>query len=170
MGDLTYYGAGKTVDSSKPFSLVTQFITNDGTDTGTLTEIKRFYVQDGKTIPNSMSNIPGVDAANSITDNFCAQQKVAFNDPDDFKAHGGLAKMGQSLTNMVLVLSTWDDTAVSMNWLDSTYPPGASGPGAVRGTCDPAAGVPATVEAAHPDASVLYSNIKFGVINSTFTP
>lgn len=169
MGDLTFYGAGDTVDTTKPFTIVTQFITADGTNTGTLSEIKRFYVQGGKTIPNSMSNIAGVDPTNSITEDFCDQQKTAFNDTNDFKAKGGLAKMGAQLEKMVLVLSVWDDTAVSMNWLDSTYPPTASGPGAVRGTCDPAAGLPATVESAHPDASVIYSNIKIGAINSTFT-
>ncbi|KAJ4394579.1 Exoglucanase 1 [Gnomoniopsis smithogilvyi] len=168
MGDDTFYGAGLTVDTTKPFTIVTQFITDDGTATGTLSEIKRFYVQGGKTIPNSMSKIDGV-SGNSITQDFCDAQKTAFNDTNDFTAKGGLAKMGEQLTKMVLVLSIWDDTAVSMNWLDSTYPPGATGPGAVRGTCDPAAGVPATVEAAHPDASVIYSNIKVGAINSTFT-
>jgi cellulose 1,4-beta-cellobiosidase len=72
---------------------------------------------------------------------------------------------------MVLVLSVWDDTSVSMNWLDSNYPTtaDASKPGVARGTCDSAAGLPATVEKAHPDASVTYSNIKLGAINSTFT-
>lgn len=168
MGDTTFYGAGMTLDTTKPFTIVTQFITDDGTATGTLSEIKRFYVQGGKTIPNSQSKISGV-TGNSITEDFCTAQKTAFNDTNDFGAKGGLAKMGEQLQNMVLVLSIWDDTAVSMNWLDSTYPEGATGPGAVRGTCDPAAGLPATVEAAHPDASVIYSNIKVGAINSTFT-
>lgn len=168
MGDTTFYGAGDTVDTSSPFTIVTQFITDDGTATGTLSEIKRFYQQGGKTIPNSESTISGV-TGNSITDSFCDAQKTAFNDTNDFKAKGGLAKMGTSLTDMVLVLSIWDDTAVSMNWLDSTYPVGSTGPGAVRGPCDPAAGLPATVEQAHPDATVIYSNIKIGAINSTFT-
>ncbi|CAN8099248.1 unnamed protein product [Discula destructiva] len=169
MGDKSFYGAGLTVDTSKPFTVVTQFLTDDGTATGTLTEIKRFYKQNGKLIPNSVSKIAGVDATNSITDGFCAQQKTAFKDANDFKTKGGMAQMGRQLEKMVLVLSIWDDTAVYMNWLDSTFPPGASGPGAVRGPCDPAAGVPATVEAAHPDATVVYSNIKVGAINSTFT-
>lgn len=168
MGDTTFYGAGLTVDTTKPFTLVTQFITDDNTADGTLVEIKRFYVQDGVTIPNSQSQIEGVEG-NSITDSFCEVQKTAFNDKNDFKTKGGLAQMGAQLKNMVLVLSIWDDYAVSMNWLDSTYPPEASGPGAVRGPCDPAAGLPETVEAAHPDATVIYSNIKIGAINSTFT-
>lgn len=118
MGDETFYGTGLTVDTSKPITVVTQFITDDGTDAGTLSDIKRFYVQDGKTIPNSMSSIAGVDAANSITDGFCEQQKTAFGDNNYFKTKGGLAKMGEALKSMVLVLSIWDDHAVSMNWLD----------------------------------------------------
>jgi cellulose 1,4-beta-cellobiosidase len=62
-------------------------------------------------------------------------------------------------------------SAVYMNWLDSVYPPDAdpSAPGVARGRCDPEAGVPETVEAAHPDAYVVYSNIKIGAINSTFS-
>jgi len=58
-----------------------------------------------------------------------------------------------------------------MNWLDSNYPPEADPrkPGVARGRCDPEAGLPETVEKEHPDAYVIYSNIKLGAINSTFT-
>jgi len=61
-------------------------------------------------------------------------------------------------------------SAVSMNWLDSNYPTDAdaSKPGVARGRCDPTAGDPKNVEAQHPDASVVYSNIKLGALNSTF--
>ncbi len=84
---------------------------------------------------------------------------------------GGMGGMGKSLAKMVLVLSVWDDHAVSMNWLDSHFPNNAvaTDPGVARGRCDPAAGDPTAVEAAHPDAYVIYSNIKIGAINSTFT-
>jgi len=49
-----------------------------------------------------------------------------------------------------------------MNWLDSHFPAGAepTKPGVARGRCDPLDGVPKTIEAAHPDAYVIYSNIK----------
>lgn len=53
LGNTSFYGPGKTVDTTKVFTVVTQFITDDGTDTGTLSEIKRFYVQNGVVIPNS---------------------------------------------------------------------------------------------------------------------
>ena len=58
-----------------------------------------------------------------------------------------------------------------MNWLDSHFPTDADSakPGVARGRCDPEAGDPKTIEAAHPDAYVIYSNIKLGAINSTFS-
>jgi cellulose 1,4-beta-cellobiosidase len=79
--------------------------------------------------------------------------------------------MGESLKAMVLVLSVWDDHAVGMRWLDSVFPDGADAekPGVTRGRCDPTAGDPKTVEANHPDAYVVFSNIKYGSINSTFS-
>jgi len=69
---------------------------------------------------------------------------------------------------MVLVLSLWDDYYANMLWLDSTYPIGGTSPGDARGTCATSSGVPASVEAASPGAFVVYSNIKYGTINSTF--
>ena len=44
-----------------------------------------------------------------------------------------------------------------------------STPGISRGTCSTSSGVPATVEAGSPNAYVIYSNIKVGPINSTFS-
>ncbi|EUC55575.1 1,4-beta-D-glucan cellobiohydrolase B, putative, partial [Rhizoctonia solani AG-3 Rhs1AP] len=70
----------------------------------------------------------------------------------------------------VLVLSIWDDHAANMLWLDSDYPVGASTttPGVARGACATSSGVPADIEAASPNASVTFSNIKFGDIGSTY--
>ncbi|KAK7714353.1 Exoglucanase 1 [Diaporthe eres] len=129
---VTFYGTGLTVDTSKPITVVTQFITDDGTDAGTLSDIKRFYVQDGKTIPNSLSSIAGVDAANSITDGFCEQQKTAFGDNNYFKTKGGLAKMGESLKAMVLVLSIVSSlpkmVIMAQSWNASTFYPSPASP------------------------------------------
>jgi cellulose 1,4-beta-cellobiosidase len=171
MGDTTFYGAGLTVDTSKVFTVVTQFITNDGSTTGTLSEIRRFYVQGGKVIPNSMSKITGV-TGNSITDSFCAAQKTAFGDTNEFAVKGGLAKMSAAMsTGMVLVMSIWDDHTANMLWLDAPYPPtkDAGAAGVTRGTCSASSGAPADVEKNSPGASVTYSNIKWGPINSTYT-
>jgi cellulose 1,4-beta-cellobiosidase len=172
MGDQTFLGVGKTVDTSKKFTVVTQFITADNTSTGALTEIRRIYVQGGKIIQNSVTNVSGLDAYDSITDEFCADQKAAFGDTNDFKTKGGLTGMGSALDKgMVLALSLWDDHAANMLWLDSNYPltKSSSEPGVQRGPCSTDSGVPAEVEAEYPNASVTYSNIKFGDIDSTYS-
>ncbi|KAL3475564.1 1,4-beta-D-glucan cellobiohydrolase B [Aspergillus californicus] len=169
-GNKTYYGPGMTVDTNSVFTIVTQFITDDGTDTGTLSEIKRFYVQDGVVIPNSESTY-AANPGNSITTDYCEDQKTLFGDTDVFTPHGGLAGMGASMEQgMVLVLSLWDDNYSNMLWLDSTYPTDGNPntPGIGRGTCPIDSGVPAEVEVEHADAYVVYSNIKFGPIGSTF--
>jgi cellulose 1,4-beta-cellobiosidase len=171
MGDTSFYGPSMTVDTSKVFTVVTQFITDDGTTSGTLSAINRFYVQDGTVIPNSQSTITGV-TGNSITDSFCAAQKTAFGDTNEFASKGGLATVSAALKKgMVLVMSIWDDHTADMLWLDAPYPPtkSASAAGVTRGTCSADSGVPATVEAASGSASVTYSNIKWGPLNSTFT-
>lgn len=166
MGDTTFYGEGMTVDTSSKFTVVTQFLT--GSD-GSLSEIKRFYVQNGQVIPNSQSTIPGV-TGNSITTDFCNAQKTAFGDTNDFASKGGMAAMGEALdAGMVLVMSLWDDHYADMLWLDSTYPTDSTSLGAARGTCATTSGVPADVEAQAPNSNVIYSNIKFGPINSTFS-
>ncbi|KAI5791095.1 1,4-beta-D-glucan cellobiohydrolase-like protein [Geopyxis carbonaria] len=164
MGDTGFYGKGGTVDTSSKFTVVTQFIGSP------LTEIKRFYVQNGKTIANSESKIDGV-TGNSITPAFCDAQKAAFGDVDPFKEHGGFSSMSSALGGgMVLVMSLWDDHYANMLWLDSNYPPekDPSTPGVARGSCDEGSGKPEDVESQYGSASVTYSNIKFGPIGSTF--
>ncbi|KAI0051593.1 carbohydrate-binding module family 1 protein [Auriscalpium vulgare] len=172
MGDTTFLGKGQTVDTSQKITVVTQFITSTNTSSGSLSEIRRIYVQNGKVIQNSNVNIAGVDAVNSITDNFCAQQKTAFGDQNYFATKGGLKTLGTAMsTGMVLALSIWDDHTADMLWLDSSYPPtkSASSPGVTRGPCAASSGDPKTVESASGSASVTYSNIKFGDIGSTYT-
>ncbi len=166
MGNTTFYGPGQTVNTNSVFTVVTQFIGNP------ITEIKRFYVQNGVVIPNSQSEVSGV-SGNSITESFCVAQKAAFGDNNTYDAHGGFASMSSAMEDgMVLVMSLWDDYYANMLWLDSDYPlnKSPSTPGVARGTCATTSGVPATVEANSPDSYVIYSNIKVGAINSTFTP
>lgn len=171
LGNKDFYGPAKTVDTTKPVTVITQFETVDGTDSGALKQINRFYVQGGKTIANSVAAVSGVDAVNHITDDFCKQQKSVFGDNDYFTELGGLGQMAKALSNMVLVMSIWDDHSASMNWLDSRFPVDGdvSKPGVLRGRCDPEAGLPKNIESAHPDAAVVFSDIKFGAINSTFS-
>jgi cellulose 1,4-beta-cellobiosidase len=165
-GDTSFYGPGKTIDTGKKFTVVTQFIGSGSK----LSEIRRFYVQGGTVYKNSQSTIEGAEG-NSITDAWCAKQKAAFGDNSSFAAAGGLNQMGASLAKgHVLVMSLWDDHAVNMLWLDSTYPTDkdASTPGVGRGTCATDSGKPDDVETNSPGSTVVFSNIKFGPIGSTF--
>ncbi|KAK7063511.1 glucanase [Favolaschia claudopus] len=164
MGDTSFYGPGMTVDTTKPITVVTQWVGSP------ITEIKRFYVQNGVTIANSQSTVSGV-TGNSISEDFCSAQKTAFGDTNTFQQKGGLSGMSQAASaGMVLVMSIWDDHAANMLWLDAPYPPtkDASSPGVSRGTCSPSSGAPTDVENSSPNAQVIYSNIKFGPIGSTF--
>jgi cellulose 1,4-beta-cellobiosidase len=166
MGVRDFFGPGMTIDTNKKMTVVTQFV-GSGSQ---LSDIKRFYIQGGKVFKNSDSTIPGVPG-NSITDSWCEKQKSVFGDTSSFARLGGLNKMGASLARgHVLVMSLWDDHAVNMLWLDSTYPTDADPekPGIARGTCPTDSGKPEDVEANSPDATVIYSNIKFGPIGSTF--
>ncbi|PIL31386.1 hypothetical protein GSI_06086 [Ganoderma sinense ZZ0214-1] len=171
MGDQTFLGIGKTVDTSSKFTVVTQFHTSNNSTSGTLSEIRRLYVQNGKVIANSKTNIAGMSQYDSITDAFCNAQKTAFGDTNSFENLGGLSQMGTALdTGMVLVMSLWDDHEAKMLWLDSDYPldKDASLPGVSRGPCATTSGDPTTVESQSPDATVVFSNIKVGPIGSTY--
>ncbi|KAJ7445277.1 cellobiohydrolase I-II [Mycena latifolia] len=164
MGNTAFYGPGLTVNTNQKITVVTQFVGSP------ITSIKRFYVQNGKVIPNSMSTVAGV-TGNAISDSFCAAQKTAFGDTNTFASKGGLATMSKAASaGMVLVMSIWDDHAANMLWLDAPYPPtkAASSPGVSRGTCSPSSGAPKDVESANANSQVTYSNIKFGPIGSTF--
>ncbi|KAH9166372.1 hypothetical protein AeNC1_018342, partial [Aphanomyces euteiches] len=172
MNNHTFYGPGSNfaVDSTKPITVVTQFITDDNTANGNLVEIKRFYVQNGKAIDNTAINWSGIDPIDSLTDKVCDQAKVVFGDPNDHSKKGGLKAMGDALKKgVVLTMSLWVDYAANCLWLDSTYPTtkDASVPGAGRGTCAKTSGVPADVLAQSPGATVKYGNIRVGDLGST---
>ncbi|KAJ5371533.1 Endoglucanase 7a [Penicillium cataractarum] len=149
-GVTNYWGPGDTVDTSKPFTITTQFITDDGTKTGTLTEIRRQYIQNGKIIANAKSS-SGLD---SITQSWCESSDGSA------ATFGGLTTMGQALgRGMVLIFSIWNDGSQYMNWLDS----GSNGP------CSSTAGNPDTILAQNPTTHVVFSNIRWGDIDSTYT-
>lgn len=171
MGSTHFFGAGSefAVDTSRPFTVVTQFLTHNGTDAGELSEILRMYVQDGKQISNSHANVAGL-TADSLSDEACVAQKKAFTDVDDFTTKGGSRQMGLAMDRgMVLVLSIWDDAASHMLWLDSDAPAGrpASQPGVARGPCATTSGSPSYVRSRYPDATVKYMNVKYGKLGST---
>lgn len=168
-GAQNFFGPGKTVDSKAKMTVVTQFVTADGTATGTLSAIRRLYVQNGKVIQQANTNVAGITQTNQITDSFCKQQKTVTGDPDSFSQKGGLAGFSKDLdAGMALVFSVWDDYTANMLWLDSTYPVGSNKVGAARGTCPTTSGKPGDVESQQANAAVTFSNVKFGPIGSTY--
>ncbi|KAK3984679.1 putative endo-beta-1,4-glucanase celB [Cladorrhinum sp. PSN332] len=161
LGNPTFYGPGLEVDTSRPFKLVTQFWTDDGTTAGTLTEIRRLYVQDGKVITNTaettnanLRDIPG-GYEGHLSQDYCVARNTS-----DFLRLGGMPGMGESLARgMVLIFSIWNSPGDFMSWLDGEE--GRNGP------CNATAGDPANIVATNPDVSVTFSNIRWGDIGST---
>jgi len=173
MGNTTFYGRGPgfAVDTTRPMTVVTQFITEDGTDTGRLSEIRRFYVQDGRRIHSPPAVLLRPGEQDSITDGFCRDKKALFGDVNDYEAKGGTAAMGESLDRgHVMALSLWDDVDVHMLWLDSCYPldQSCSAPGVRRGQCPGGeSSSPSYVRANFPDAWTSFANAAIGEIGST---
>lgn len=171
MGDTEFFGPNKQIDTTQPFTVVTQWLTSDNTTNGDLVEIRRLYVQNGKVILNSVANFTGqIKPYDSVSDEFCNDQKALFGDKNAFEANGGLKTMGSAVESVVLVMSLWDDYAANMLWLDSDYPVNGtlSKPGIARGNCPTNSGVPSQVESQYPNAYVKYGNIKVGDIGSTY--
>ncbi|KAL2816289.1 concanavalin A-like lectin/glucanase domain-containing protein [Aspergillus granulosus] len=151
LGNRGFYGRGREfgVDTTRGFSVVTQFITHDNTTTGTLVEIRRLYIQDGKVISNAV--VQG--GRNSLTDALCETTASWFAGFD------GMDGMGRALERgMVLAMSIWNDAGGYMQWLDG----GNSGP------CNTTEGAPSFIEANTPDTSITFDNIRWGDIGSTY--
>ena len=168
-GNKDFFGEGPQfkVDSSKPVTVVTQFITDAN---GDLSEIRRKFIQNGKVIEHPHTAVDTMDKQfDSITDEMCDATKSAFQDNKDFQKKGGLKKMGQSMKNgMVLVMSIWDDHDQNMLWLDSTFPKDKTSWGGPRGTCSTESGKPDEVEKMYPNSHVMFSDIRIGDIDSTY--
>lgn len=173
MGDRQYFGPGSEfkVDTTKPMTVVTQFLTDDGTDNGKLSEVRRIYLQDGNIIENSFSDLPGVDRTDSVNEKMCEQSKEAFKDELDFQRNGGFDNFDTAMDRgMVLVLSLWDDFEAHMLWLDSCYPldRDPSEPGINRGPCPTDSGNPDDLANSTPDSTVRFSKLRVGTIGSTY--
>ncbi|KAG9249108.1 concanavalin A-like lectin/glucanase domain-containing protein [Calycina marina] len=151
LGNPTYYGRGLVVDTNRPFTVITQFPAVNGT----LTSIRRLYVQDGKVIENASIDVSGVPAGNEIDTAYCKATGAT-----RFLDLGGMQEMGDALARgMVLAFSVWWDTSGYMTWLDS----GNAGP------CNATEGNPSVIAQVQPDTAVTFSQIKWGEIGSTYT-
>jgi cellulase len=150
-----YYGEGADfeVDTTKPFTVVTQFPADAN---GTLTGIRRLYVQEGKVIKAQVIAKEGVPAIDYENDEYCGATGAT-----KFMQLGALPAMGEALTRgMVLTFSLWWDEGGFMHWLDSTTD-GA-------GPCNATEGDPKVIRTIEPAPQVTFSNMKWGEIGSTF--
>merc|ERR1712048_1485839 len=164
-----FYGPGSNyqVDSTKKITVVTQFLTDDGTDTGKVSEVKQFYVQDGKTIHSPKVTLQGKEFE-TISADFCQAWVDTTKDGTNFLQKGGFDAVDEALEKgVVLVMSLWDDHFANMLWLDSIYPTDSSDPTNYRGSCSKDSGVPKDIETKDAKSHVIFSNIKAGKIGST---
>ena len=128
-----FYGPHKTVDTTKPFTAITQFIGDP------IVEIKRLYKQNNKIYEH-----PG----GSLTSESIAKWKTLQQEPNTFEQSGGFSSLTDAIKRgMSFVVSIWDDPATHMKWLDSGD----------RGPCD---GANLDVRGSYPNVKARFSNIK----------
>lgn len=152
-GDQSYYGPGLKVNTNQKFTVVTQFLTNNGLDNGTLSEVRRLYVQGGKVIENNrfISGGNSQISFDSIQDDYCTLTDKAY------QTRGGDLDTGKSLDRgQVLAMSIWTNSDC-MSWLNS----GDAGP------CNDCT-TKEQVVAENQGAFLEFSNIKYGQIDTTF--
>lgn len=129
-GNKTVYGPGSQfqVDTTQPFEVITQFITDNWKPTGKLVEVRRVFKQKGKTV-----------FGGSLTQKSVETTKIKFGESNDFARLGGMAAVEASLRRKhVFVMSLWDDnSSAQMRWLDSVYPVGSGKSSDMRGRCSP---------------------------------
>ncbi|KAG7286752.1 Endoglucanase EG-1 [Staphylotrichum longicolle] len=148
-----YYGNSNKfkVDTSRPFTVVTQFPANRKNK---LEKIHRLYVQDGKVIESYTVDAPGLPKTDSLTDEFCKATGAS-----KYLELGGTEGMGDALSRgMVLAMSIWWDEGGNMNWLDA----------AEAGPCNLTEGNPANITKVEPNPEVTYKNLRWGEIGSTY--
>jgi cellulase len=143
-----YYGPSAkdfTIDTSKPFTVVTQFPADSN---GKLQQVVRKYIQNGREFENAAVNVTG-----PIDDTYCAKNGATM-----FGKLGAMKGMGESMSRgMVLAMSIWWDEGGFMNWLDAE---GA-------GPCSATEGDPKVVVTKEKNPTVKFSQIKWGDIGST---
>eukprot|EP00439_Symbiodinium_sp_Y106_P046690 s1146_g5.t5 len=198
-GNTSFYGQGSdfAVDSSRPMTVVTQFLTTDGTDEGDLSEIRRFYVQDGRAIASPPITILP-QTPDSITDGMCETTAyVRLGNTAIVGGHKGALRQQKRLQRerwkqghghvsgswpccgtvkgslrlrAEKAFSLWDDIDVHMMWLDSCYPEDkpCSDPGVHRGMCPGGEeSAPQNVRRKHTFGHVIFANAAVGEIGTT---
>lgn len=158
MGFPRYYGRGDefTVDTTRPFTVVTQF-NADESDPTTMVSYTRLYVQDNVVIEMPSVTVGGTPQ-NIMDDAYCTATNAS-----EYMRLGATEGMGASMDadrGMVLVFSLWWDDSTYMAWLDGA----SSG----AGPCNATEGNPTVIQATEPDTQVTFSNIRWGDMGATF--
>jgi len=153
MGHKNFYGPGEkyTVNTKKPFAIVTEFREKDGDLEG----MYQYYYQGGKKIPQPEYKY---GSCNAMTNEWCKKMFADKHDDTFFLDHGGMPQFSKAVKRgMTMVMSFWDDMATDMNWLDSGE----------RGTCAKGDGDPRLLRELHPDASFGIRHVRWGPIGTT---
>jgi cellulose 1,4-beta-cellobiosidase len=160
LGQTDFYGKGKTVDTKKPFTVVTQFRPSG---------VTQYFIQDGKRIETPGPSYPDFPEQSGLNEDYCQALPYAFNELDRFNQVGGFHKHNEALSRpMVLTLAITDDAWMHNLDLDATWPLDAAGqPGAARGPCSGEDSDPYITRGQWRNARVEWSNIRFGTIGST---
>ncbi|KAK1450763.1 exoglucanase 1 [Colletotrichum cuscutae] len=162
LDEMEFYGKFKTVDTSRKFTVVTQFSEEN---------VRQFFVQDGKRIETPAASYPGFPNTSGLSPDYCKALPTNFQDPEYFAQVGGYSRHNEALRRpMVLTMSISNDHWANNLWLDSTFPPDRAGLlGAERGPCPSWGNGPEPQEAEryYPNAKVAWSNIRFGPIGTT---
>jgi cellulose 1,4-beta-cellobiosidase len=165
-GATSFYGPDKILNTKLPFTVVTQFITEDGTAEGDLIEIKRFYKQGGKRIENPMSQVERMEG-NSISESFCWSQNNVFG-TKGFQKHWGIGSLSKSLrAGMVMSIGIWDDKYTNGQWLDGKWPSNGTQEqdGVMRGDCE--VETLSQLQQSHGRLGVRFGRIRLGGIGET---
>ncbi|KAK0647981.1 cellobiohydrolaseI [Cercophora newfieldiana] len=165
MGVPGFYGKGKTVDTSRNFTVITRFAED---------RVYQIFVQDGKRIDTPAPEWEGLPKESGLSDEICIKSLPVFGEENlsRYARNGGWNTHKKVLSRpMVLAMSISTDHWAHNLWIDGVFPPEGSGwdgvPGQVRGDCPLDGSEPAAVELNNPRAKVTWSNIRFGPIGST---
>jgi len=114
MGNTDFYGKGLTVDTSKKFTVVSQFSPD---------KLTMFFIQNGQKIEMPAPKWEGIPQDNGdLTPAFCSNAPAAFGDRDRFEEVGGFSQLNAALqVPMVLVMSIWDDVSATNSTQDTYY-------------------------------------------------
>jgi cellulose 1,4-beta-cellobiosidase len=160
LGFTDFYGRGKTVDTTKNYTIVTRFEDD---------QITQFFIQDGKKIEVPYPTTDDLPNKSGISADYCKAKQVLFNEHNRFDPSGGWTMHQQAIRQpMVLTMAITDDYWAHNLYLDSLFPLENEGlPGSLHGPCAVDTSDPEYTSNNFGRATVKWSNIRFGPIGST---